>query len=165
MSADVYADWDAAYVLGSLSPAERREFERHLATCASCSASVAELAALPGLLAKLPAVEASGLLPPAGEMPVPPTLLPRLVRSVARRRRRVRSLVATSVVAVAAAVAAVVLVFPQVFPVDESGTAAGAEVALTQVIPTSLNASIRLVDEGWGTRIEMNCRYAKSGGT
>ena len=25
-----YATWDAAYVLGSLSPADRREFEAHL---------------------------------------------------------------------------------------------------------------------------------------
>ena len=29
---DPYAMWDAAYVLGSLSGAERREFEAHLAT-------------------------------------------------------------------------------------------------------------------------------------
>ena len=31
---DKFADWDAAYVLGALSPAERREFETHLASCA-----------------------------------------------------------------------------------------------------------------------------------
>ena len=30
---DPYAMWDAAYVLGSLSGNERREFEAHLATC------------------------------------------------------------------------------------------------------------------------------------
>ncbi len=33
-----YADWDAAYVLGSLSPAERREFETHLEGCERCRA-------------------------------------------------------------------------------------------------------------------------------
>ncbi len=33
---DEYALWDAAYVLGSLSCADRREFEEHLNTCASC---------------------------------------------------------------------------------------------------------------------------------
>ena len=27
---DKYAEWDAAYVLGSLSEADRREFEAHL---------------------------------------------------------------------------------------------------------------------------------------
>ncbi|MDT5019219.1 MAG: hypothetical protein QOD39_5379, partial [Mycobacterium sp.] len=30
---DRYATWDAAYVLGSLSDDERREYEAHLATC------------------------------------------------------------------------------------------------------------------------------------
>jgi len=28
-----YAMWDAAYVLGSLSPGDRREFEAHMANC------------------------------------------------------------------------------------------------------------------------------------
>ncbi|MCU1526597.1 MAG: hypothetical protein JWP75_360, partial [Frondihabitans sp.] len=51
---DRFADWDAAYVLGSLSPAERRDYEDHLATCYDCSRSVAEFAAMPGLLAALP---------------------------------------------------------------------------------------------------------------
>jgi anti-sigma factor RsiW len=50
---DKFAQWDAAYVLGALSPAERREFEEHLASCPSCQAAVSELAALPGLLAQL----------------------------------------------------------------------------------------------------------------
>jgi hypothetical protein len=166
MSADVYSDWDAAYVLGSLSPVERREYERHLATCSSCAAAVAELAALPGLLTKLPAVEAGGLLLPASDVPVPATLLPRLARSVARRRRRIRAFVASSVVVAAAAAAAVVLLIPQLVPgAAPPNTATGAEVTLSQVVPSSMTASIRLVNEVWGTRIEMNCRYDRSGGS
>ena len=51
--ADSFSLWDAAYVLGALSPAERREFEEHLAGCARCQRSVAELAGLPGLLAQV----------------------------------------------------------------------------------------------------------------
>lgn len=51
---DDYADWDAAYVLGALAVAERREYEEHLAGCPACRAAVAELAGLPGLLAQLP---------------------------------------------------------------------------------------------------------------
>ena len=31
MTADPYREWDAAYVLGALAPAERRDFEAHLA--------------------------------------------------------------------------------------------------------------------------------------
>ena len=47
---DKFAQWDAAYVLGALSPAERREFEEHLASCPACQAAVSELVAIPGLL-------------------------------------------------------------------------------------------------------------------
>ena len=50
---DPYATWDAAYVLGSLSGNERREFEAHLATCPRCRAAVAELSGIPALLAQL----------------------------------------------------------------------------------------------------------------
>ena len=50
---DRYGSWDAAYVLGALSPAERREFEEHLAGCPGCQAAVSELAGLPGLLAQV----------------------------------------------------------------------------------------------------------------
>ena len=43
-----FAHLDGAYVLGSLSPAERLEFEAHLPGCAECSRGVRELAGLPG---------------------------------------------------------------------------------------------------------------------
>ena len=43
---DAYALWDAAYVLGSLSGSERREFEAHMATCPSCRAAVSELSGI-----------------------------------------------------------------------------------------------------------------------
>src|SRR5262245_29684543 len=42
-----YAMWDAAYVLGSLSPADRREFEAHLSGCPFCGQAVAELSGMP----------------------------------------------------------------------------------------------------------------------
>ncbi len=48
-----YATWDAAYVLGSLSPADRREYEAHLSVCPLCSQSVGELSGMPALLSKL----------------------------------------------------------------------------------------------------------------
>ena len=40
-------------MLGALAPAERADYERHLAGCAACRESVAELAVLPGLLGRL----------------------------------------------------------------------------------------------------------------
>ena len=48
-----FAHLDGAYVLGSLAPAERLEFEAHLPGCAECSRGVRELAGLPGLLAQV----------------------------------------------------------------------------------------------------------------
>ncbi len=49
----VYADWDAAYVLGALSSTERREYEQHLVDCVSCQRALSEVAAMPGLLSKV----------------------------------------------------------------------------------------------------------------
>ncbi|TXN28097.1 anti-sigma factor family protein [Lacisediminihabitans profunda] len=161
---DLYAEWDAAYVLGALSPLERREFERHLATCGACAAGVAELAGLPGLLAKVPAADLEMVAPV--EDSVPPTLLPRLVRSAARRRRRSRGLVAGAIVATAAAAAAVALAIPLAFaPPAQTPAASGARVSLSQVIPTTLSAKALLVEESWGTRIEMQCTYAAPAST
>jgi hypothetical protein len=172
MTADAYSDWDASYVLGALSATDRREFERHLTTCAACSAAVAEIAGLPGLLAKAPAHEVESLIesPP---IPVPATLLPRLVRSVARRRRRSRALVAASIVAASAAAAAIVLTVPLVFPVVNSvqpGPSASSprpatSVVLAQVVPSPLSADARLVPEGWGTRLEITCQYDAASST
>ncbi len=55
-----YRTWDAAYVLGSLSSADRREFEAHLDRCPSCRTAVAELAPLPRLLSLLSRDAATG---------------------------------------------------------------------------------------------------------
>ena len=56
---DRFATWDAAYVLGALSPAERREYEEHLADCSACQSAVSELAGMPGLLAQVPPEDAA----------------------------------------------------------------------------------------------------------
>ena len=42
---------DASYVLGVLSPAERRDFQRHLGHCSRCQASVRQLTRVQWLLA------------------------------------------------------------------------------------------------------------------
>ena len=95
-----FAHLDGAYVLGSLAPAERLEFEAHLPGCAECSRGVRELAGLPGLLAQ---VDVADLEVPTPDAPLPQTLLPALVREVRGEQRRRSVLTA----AVAAAVAAV----------------------------------------------------------
>ncbi|MBB5167622.1 zf-HC2 domain-containing protein [Mycobacterium sp. AZCC_0083] len=47
---DPYALWDGAYIFGSLSSAERRQYEAHLQGCASCRGAVSELSGMPALL-------------------------------------------------------------------------------------------------------------------
>ena len=58
-----FAHDDAAYVLGSLSPGERLDFERHLAGCAECARSVRALAGMPGLLDRVDAAVLEHPLP------------------------------------------------------------------------------------------------------
>lgn len=153
---DDYRDWDAAYLLGSLSPAGRREYEAHLEECPDCSASVAELAVLPGLLSR---VSASDVEPDVEQARVPATILPRLVAAT-RRRRRARSLLTGFVAAAAAAAVAATLVIPHLIPADPGQRV--AEVTLSQIVASPLHADIRLVEHEWGTSIDMNCRYAAS---
>jgi hypothetical protein len=149
---DAYSDWDAAYVLGSLSAKDRLEFEQHLAGCPQCSASVAELAVLPGLLSKVPGGDVSDGAPDV------PDLLPKLAHAAARRRRRDR-LITASAIAVAAAVAAVLaLVLP--LALVPAAPVAAQEVTLGQVVASSLHADVRLFSVGWGTDIRMTCQYA-----
>ena len=75
MTTDEFATYDGAYVLGALSPADRRDFEEHLRVCAACAGSVSELAGLPGLMSKVAIEQLS-----APAEPLPQTLLASLAR-------------------------------------------------------------------------------------
>ena len=165
MTDDRYADWDGAYVMGALSPAERHEYERHLADCPTCTAAVAELGPLPGLLARVDPVDAEALL--AGPVPPdladpPDDLLARVMESARPtpppwRRTRVRVGLA---LAAAAAVLAAILI-----PLGVGHHAAqptGVNVALGTVGP--LSADVSLVSREWGTEIDMTCVYAGNQG-
>lgn len=98
MSHDRYSDWDGAYVLGALSPAERHEYEQHLAGCPGCGAAVRELAGIPGLLARTRdlGTQATGALP---------SLAAQVTAVRPRRPRRLTSLAAAAAVAAAAVLA------------------------------------------------------------
>ena len=48
-----YRDWSAAYLLGALDAAERKEFEPHLSSCEQCQRDVASFAPVPGLLSRI----------------------------------------------------------------------------------------------------------------
>jgi hypothetical protein len=157
---DPYEEWDAAYVLGALSPAERREYETHLRDCERCSASVAELAAVPPLLSRVPATEALALLEDDRLEPEPvPDPLPRLLSAVRARRRRRRIWLGGIGVAAAAAVTAVLLVLPGAL----SSAPQPVAVSLQAAGSVPLSADVKLVAEDWGTRVDMTCTYRGAG--
>jgi Putative zinc-finger len=153
----------AAYVIGSLSPAERLEFEKHLGECDDCTRAIRELAGLPGLLGR---VEASVLEQPVVDKPVPETLLPTLSRKVRSARRR-RALIAAG--AAAAVVAVVVPVAlsqvgagdrsrPEV-PEPSSDAPAAVSEPMHPVGDVPLEASVSLESVTWGTKLGLTSTY------
>lgn len=156
---DPYREWDAAYLLGALSPDERREYEAHLAGCKRCSAEIASLAGLSGILAAVPPEKAMQLAAPERSLePGPPDLLPRLAAGAERIRRRAR-LRAVALIAAAAAVAAAVVWAIPTTGHDEAEVA-GRDVTMVRVgQPRPLRASAHLITEPWGTMIEASCSY------
>lgn len=108
-----FASLTGAYVTNALDPAERAEFERHLAGCAACAGEVAGFAETTALLGAAMATEPPAALkqrvlaeiattrqePPQPETPAEP-----VITVLAHRRRwGTRIAVAATVVAVAAA--------------------------------------------------------------
>jgi anti-sigma factor RsiW len=89
-----------AYLLGALDPRERAEAERHLSECRRCRDELAELAPLPGLMARITVDEAI-----SGPPPVDDAMLERLLTAATRERRT--AVVRRRLLAVAAAVALV----------------------------------------------------------
>jgi hypothetical protein len=156
---DKYRRWDAAYVLGSLVPAERHEFEEHLAGCAGCRAAVAELAGLPSLLGALSAEEAEAI---ARKGPSVPAVLPRgLAETVGRRRRRTRVAVAALVLGASAAsgVVAAAITAP-VPPAAQTQALSVTALKFTPVAAGGMAATGSLTGQPWGTRIDWTCTYS-----
>jgi carotenoid cleavage dioxygenase-like enzyme len=67
-----YATWDAAYVLGALSDADRREFEAHMVGCGTCREAVTDLADLLPLMSLLNYDQVIGVSEPDAADHVPP---------------------------------------------------------------------------------------------
>ncbi len=161
-----YATWDGAYVLGSLSSADRRDFESHLTGCAECSRAVRDLAGLPGLLGRLdPEVFDEG-----EPEPVPDTLLPRLIDAMHRGQRRRTWF--TAGLAAAAAVAVTVGGGALLIQHDENGTPqatsptsveTASALPMTQVGTDPMTASVALTSVAWGTRLDLTCSYPEGG--
>ena len=167
MDGDRYVTWDAAYVLGSLSSTERREYEAHLETCKRCRSAVAEISGIPALLAMLDLEDVHAL---EDETPDTPPLRPEVLDSVLdkvrwrRRRSRWLTSAAVGVAAALLAVGVVIAIRPEIVGLENytpQGTIQALE--MTKVSTTPINASISLTGFGWGTRIDMACTYGDWG--
>jgi hypothetical protein len=169
MSDCVLSHSDAAYVLGSLSPTDRLEFERHLPGCESCRRSVAELAGLPGLLGRVPVEQVEAPVP---FEPLPSTVLPALVAVVRREQRRKTVLVtlgaAAAIVVVALGVGALQAARDDARAPEAAPTSASPSVAafepMTVVKNYGMTAEVSLTSAPEGTSILVNCDYAESEG-
>jgi hypothetical protein len=141
---DPFAHFDAAYLLGALSPEDRAAFERHLGHCETCAAAVSELAGLPGLLASADPAPVD-----AGTEPADP--LPKLLAEVGRSRtRRLAGTVSAAAVAVAACAALVL-------STELAETGPGTEMTALGAYPVA--ASVNLRDLPSGTRVDVDCEY------
>jgi anti-sigma factor RsiW len=160
---DEYTMWDAAYVLGSLSSAERREFEAHTADCPLCRSAVGELIGMPALLSQLDRDEMAAI-DEADRSGVKPflsdELLPMLLAKVSWRRRRSRIVTWTAGAAAAAVLAIGVLVgvaghYPTSVPTPPQASVSVQPMA--QVGTNRLASTVSLSNQQWGTFISMNC--------
>lgn len=163
-SSDPYEMWDAAYVLGSLSSSERRQYETHLSGCKRCRTAVSELSGMPALLALLDREDiADDGAGPADPPPLRPKVLESLLDKVSRRRRHNRRL--TWTLAAAAAVLLALGVFVAARPVlvqpGISQQTTASAMVMDSVAPSSLSATVTLTSHGWGTDIDMACTYAE----
>ncbi|RSN35117.1 anti-sigma factor [Amycolatopsis sp. WAC 04169] len=143
---DPFATYDAAYVLGALSPEDRSAYEKHLRVCDRCAASVRDLAGIPGLLAQ---AGAPALLE---DEPVPsPDLLPTVLKRVRRGRRIQRAITTTAAgMAVAAGVALVVVL---------TGPTAAAGDPMIPLGDYPVTAEIAMSATDTGTKVDMTCSY------
>jgi carotenoid cleavage dioxygenase-like enzyme len=128
-AAHEYELWDAAYVLGALSDADRGEFEAHMAGCGSCRDAVAELA---GVVPLLSLAGDDAAVPPC------PDLLPALLAKADHRLPAASDIVQPSAAPTVAA--------ETVFPVFRRGNYAPVHDELTEFdlpaegrIPAELN--------------------------
>jgi hypothetical protein len=158
---DDLAEWDAAYLLGALSPQDQRTYEDYLAANPERNAEFGELARMPDILDVLSPEEALALTDIAGTASVEarPENVTSLAAASAKRRSRRAGIAA--VVAAAAAFAIVGgVVGATVFP----RTASVQTVAMSPMEPGSrpgLNAQLAVSEKKWGTELHWACEYTK----
>ncbi|WP_077099542.1 anti-sigma factor family protein [Mycobacterium terramassiliense] len=157
---DRYAMWDAAYVLGSLSASDRREFESHMAGCPACREAVADLSGVPALLSQLDRAEVAAIDEPGRAAATPEMsseLLPSLLATVRWRRRRSRVATWVASSAAAAVLGVGVLVGVHGYTSSPAQQVAASSQPMAQVGTTLLASTVQLASQHWGTSINLKC--------
>ena len=147
-----FAQWDAAFVLGALSPADRHDYQRHLEQCSTCRKAVAELVPLPGLLA--------GISPPPSPEPAPPAptdMLDGMFQKDLEHRRRRRALLGR--IAATVATLALVLGIPATLLTQTPQDTVAVELAPVTDVYTTMSVDVELKPAAWGTRLAIACEY------
>ncbi len=169
-SVDKYREWDAAYVLGSLSTDDRREFERHLTGCAACTSAVTELAGMPGFLMKIDASTAGALAQtPDREnvfaLPLEP--MQSLARAAIKRKTSLRRRMAAGMSVAAAFIMVTGLALGlNIHSANNPNTGqvsaglAGSKVAMVAMEKNAMVVDMRVTKKKWGTQFSWNCTYA-----
>jgi hypothetical protein len=186
---DEYRRWDAAYVLGALSPVERREFEEHLATCPTCQSEVAEVAGMPGILSQMSPEDAAVLAAPEEALDAEPPdrlrdrgdeirdrgdpAVDKLREPVdeitgqgkpdRQRRRLVRAVVVLAAALVLLAGVVGVSVLRGSLGVEQPTAAGPFRLAFSPVVPTDITAVVDVVPLPAGTELNVECQYADEG--
>jgi carotenoid cleavage dioxygenase-like enzyme len=149
------AMWDAAYVLGALSDADRLEFEAHLVGCISCREAVTELTAVSRLLSRLDYDQVIAADASDESVAVPPC--PDLLTSLLAKADQ-RSAVASDPVELRPALMTATTVDAQtVFPVFRTGNYAPVHDELT-AFDLPVEGSIPAELNGWYLRNGPNPR-------
>jgi hypothetical protein len=149
-----------AYSLGLLEERDRREFEDHLADCASCAAELAELTPMKALLRGVEPAGSGGAEPAEGN--VTQLIGRRVARERRRRRWQVAAGAAAAVVLIGGGIGAGLALAPQPGGAAQPGGAPGAAVALTgqrhsATDPgTGVAGTVGLVAKGWGTQVTLD---------
>jgi carotenoid cleavage dioxygenase len=149
------AMWDAAYVLGALSDADRLEFEAHLVGCISCREAVTELTAVSPLLSRLDYDQV--IAPDASDESVAVPPCPDLLTSLLAKADQ-QSAVASDPVELRPALMTATTVDAQtVFPVFRTGNYAPVHDELT-AFDLPVEGSIPAELNGWYLRNGPNPR-------
>lgn len=154
-----FEEWDGAYVLGALSPEDRRRFETHMEDCPRCRAAVADLAGLPGLLGRAAVppedIEATD---PVEDRADTTSLFEGTLRRVDAQRSRRRMAWTLTAAAAAVLLAIAIVLVPRIVATDPPD----ATVALDPAVSTAMTAGIELRSVAWGTKIRIDCDYPAS---